>query len=1027
MPEDNKKKPEKASESKNGNKRKQGKKRGKYKVVFKGRLRTGFDKEQVIANIVRLTKIPEEKIEQKFFSGKAVIIRRAHDEQHAQKLQQLFFSAGLEVIILKDIARQRQAEKMASKELTKKDFLTQELKKELTKTVKTRKRPILAIILWLILIAIGINLWNKFDVSVDVPDQVISIEQSLANESLVFLAHANIERLLSLQDYFVDDPEALPGIKSNFYNNLGKAGIDPQKSVRQMIMAAYVSDKKLVTQTVLLGQFPVASVRSFLLKYHHGKVIPDPEFVRIQIAEILPTTCEKGNFKEVSIEADRILISSDGHLDELRRLLSKAPGSVTNLKNWADYRKDKIMSIALFKPEQVTQLTSGLTAMMAKGVVKKNQPLNSLYAGIGVQLLPPSGLLDVSLNSQSQDWLETTRVELDKQITEMKNKSLGLNNLLTLLNKVSVNKSSNQLSVNLQLDSELKKSIELSIQEWSDKFFTMDSSSQKNAASTTIKEKINDQPIAFVANYNKSQLIPFNKQLDQFFKPVWNDGPFAVAIEELLLEGDQVVLQVRGKGQNIGNVGSQQAKLKILAVHDNNGANVMAQQGCDGSAVATEGAFFNNWGGKRTAFIDNKSVKYTELEVRKKVKLKPGINFSDVESLQAEIELELATKTRKELFAKSATEKHKTLTAYDSRLFFKPSENNTLSYTISGDEKRILMIRALNKNKQYLSRSSSSSMANLWGSGRTVSQSYQGDVAFVEVVYAAAMEKISYPVKINKFPPYYTDNKWRYDFEPVKTSTLDAWKDNYQDIAALDMTTENKWLGMQQAQWHDGPFNLALYGLKTSKHWGVSGQIHIKTPVIDELRNNLSALELYFRYPQVAENGDVGQSYYYQLKAKGYYMNGEFIMDKSKPYMEGELSFNLPSASSQEAGEIPIKTINGDIIVHLPLSKHSSSFTDMSIGAQWEDEGVITKIVRLANDVMEFEVSGNRSRLLQITLFDALDKRISTSDIHYGFGASTKKKTDKVIVNYRGIPKKALMTVSEGQQTKRYPFQLNVK
>ena len=1025
MPADNDKKPGMASDSKKVIKRKPVKKRGEYKVVFKGLLREGFTKAQVIANIVRLTKIPEEKINQKFFSGKAVIIRRAHDETHAQKLQQLFFNAGLEVVILKDMAQQEQRDKQASKEVTKKDFLKQELKTELKKTVKTRKRPILAMVLWLILIVIAYELWTEFDISVEVPDEIVSIEQSLANESLVFLAHVNVQRLLSLQDYFVDDPNALPGVNSNFYSNLKSAGIDPQTSVQQLLMTGYMDDKELITHTILLGQFSVAAVKGFLLKHYHGKVIADPDFVRMQIAEIDATTCEKGNFKELSIEADRILITSTGHLDELRRLLAKTPGSVTDLSNWEGYRSDKLASIALFKPEQGTQLTSGLTAMMARGVAKKNKALNSLFAGIGMQLLPPAGLLDVSLNSPDQTWLQQTREELEQQIADMKDKSQGLANLLTLLNKISVHQGANQLSVNLQLDSELKKSIANSMQEWSDKFFSIESSSQQDTAAAVITEKIDDQPLQFKPSYNKSGLSAFNKQLDQFFEPAWSSGPFAVAIEELLLENDQVVLQLRGKGQNIDNVGSQQAKLKLLAVHDHKGANLLAQSAC-GQATIAEESYFSSFGGLRTAFIDNKPVKYNELEVRKKVRLKPGVHFSEVKSLQAKIELDLPTRTRTEQFAKAETEKHKTLMAYGSRLFFKPSASNTLDYTVSGDEQRILMVRALNKDKRYLSRSSSSSMGSLWGSGRSVSQSYHGEVAFVEVVYAEQMEKMSYPVAISKFPPYYSEDEWRYDAEPVKISNLKAWNAQYQDVAALDMTQENNWLGEQQAVWHDGPFNLALYALKSNKHWGTSGQIYIKTPVIDELRHNLSALEFYIRYPQVAENGEVGKSYYYQLKAKGYYMNGEFIADKAKPYMEGQLSFNLPAVASAQQEEETINTINGDIIVHLPLSKHSSSFTDMSIGAQWEDEGVIAKIVRLANNVLEFEVSGSRSRLLQITLFDADEQRISTSDVQQGFGSVANQQKDKIVVNYHGVPVKAQMTVSEGQQTRRYPFQLQL-
>jgi hypothetical protein len=204
--------------------------------------------------------------------------------------------------------------------------------------------------------------------------------------------------------------------------------------------------------------------------------------------------------------------------------------------------------------------------------------------------------------------------------------------------------------------------------------------------------------------------------------------------------------------------------------------------------------------------------------------------------------------------------------------------------------------------------------------------------------------------------------------------------------------------------------------------------------LIDEFKHNLSALEVYIRYPQADENGDTGRSYFYPLKAKGYYMNGEFVPDRDKPYMDGQFSFTLPYKDEK----IPVTEINGDIIIHLPVAKHSSSFTDMNIGAQWEDEGIRTKIVRLGNDVMEFEISGHREQLLQITLINSTGQRISTTDIQHGAfskrsktaGKSNQKgktKSSNIIVNYHGIPVKALLTVSEGQQTRRYPFTLKLK
>ncbi len=173
--------------------------------------------------------------------------------------------------------------------------------------------------------------------------------------------------------------------------------------------------------------------------------------------------------------------------------------------------------------------------------------------------------------------------------------------------------------------------------------------------------------------------------------------------------------------------------------------------------------------------------------------------------------------------------------------------------------------------------------------------------------------------------------------------------------------------------------------------------------------------------------GQTGQSNFYLLKAKGYYMNGEFVPDKNQPWMDTTIDFKLSWKNEQQS----LKSIEGEIIVHLPLSKHSSSFTDLNIGAVWEDVGLKLKMVRLGNTVMGFEVSGCKDRLLNIALLDKDNNRISTAAIDYGFGTQANRDSDKnhhkILLNYQGTPVKALLTVSEGQQVRYYPFKLELK
>ncbi len=70
-----------------------------YKILSKGNILPGFDKEQVIDNIHSITQIHKEIIIRKFFSGKTVVIRHAYTQEDASQLQKKFSRTGIETYI----------------------------------------------------------------------------------------------------------------------------------------------------------------------------------------------------------------------------------------------------------------------------------------------------------------------------------------------------------------------------------------------------------------------------------------------------------------------------------------------------------------------------------------------------------------------------------------------------------------------------------------------------------------------------------------------------------------------------------------------------------------------------------------------------------------------------------------------------------------------------------------------------------------------------------------------------------------
>lgn len=75
-----------------------------YVVVFLGDILTGFEKSQVLKNLVNITRLPENQVEKKFFSseGGRVVIKKTTDLDKARRYHGKFLRAGIAVGIQMD-------------------------------------------------------------------------------------------------------------------------------------------------------------------------------------------------------------------------------------------------------------------------------------------------------------------------------------------------------------------------------------------------------------------------------------------------------------------------------------------------------------------------------------------------------------------------------------------------------------------------------------------------------------------------------------------------------------------------------------------------------------------------------------------------------------------------------------------------------------------------------------------------------------------------------------------------------------
>jgi len=75
-----------------------------YSVVFMGEIITGFNKQQVLKNLVNITRLPINEVEKQFFNDNSsrIVIKKTNDLEKARRYHGKFSRAGMAVGIQMD-------------------------------------------------------------------------------------------------------------------------------------------------------------------------------------------------------------------------------------------------------------------------------------------------------------------------------------------------------------------------------------------------------------------------------------------------------------------------------------------------------------------------------------------------------------------------------------------------------------------------------------------------------------------------------------------------------------------------------------------------------------------------------------------------------------------------------------------------------------------------------------------------------------------------------------------------------------
>ena len=1020
----------------------------------------GQDKSRVVENLGKLTKQPPEIVEQKLFSGKAVVIKQVDDMALAEKYRLAFSRAGAIVEIVGDAVSATPQTESSSIDVTETntppveqpvaDQPPDEIPRKPVRLIK-----ILASVLVVIVAAAGgAYYWLTTSMlDMQAPPSVQVIEQALAEPEMMAIAYVNLAKSIELQNTFLDiDPgeELLDPNGKGMVADLQKAGIDIQHSATHLVAAFYVKEPQTNDQQtaspqafnpaaaasietwgnlVLLGDFPVKKIRNYLTKQYETEKVTLGGYELLQFKRQDINTCKYSTTRVIQISPHRLVISEPTHAAHLLdRLKNKAVAGI-DISRWQGYRKQHLFSVGIIAPQNSKYAARGLIGMMIAGMQKKIGPVESIYAGGKVSLMPPSLAVNTSFNSSKQTWINETSTKWQHGLSKFKQQMVEESPpLASMLENLSVSSAPGDLEVELKVDKELGKNGGQVFQDLLAKAFTGGTSLHTAVINAQQKEQLDKDPLPFNTNYKFGKLPSYRDLEFVPSKHSWTDGPFMIDVEKLALDkNNNIEIQLKSEARGLVNIGNLRKNLflQIVDAVDRNGQSILKQEKCgrDRNDKAVPFGLVMRTSNPTTPDSNpslvgaDKKIHYTQTSASKTAHLADDASLDNLEMIKGLIELDQPTSLEVKTLASPLAGQH--INFQGMRLSLKGDAGGNLTFNVSGDKSKLLDVVALNKDKKPLHSGSSSSMSAFIGSSTAYSYDYSGDIAFLKVVLVKKSVHKRFPFEIHQLLQQ-SGNDQVHESEPMKSITRSQYHARFAKFKMPSIREKASWMGEPVAGFNQGPLALALYHPQLFPHFGAQGNFKLNLPLVPGLSHNLSGVEMLIDLVTTAtgNNHTVNISDFIDVSRPiKYTMNGKPVYKEGMAVLEGMKSISIRYGNDTGA----ITSIEGKVLLRLPTKLEHIHFGKPELGKQKGSADTAVRLISISRNGMTFEVKGDPSKLARISVLNKDGKPIS-----YNLQLKNDKNVWKAEMYFTGTPANVEIVTTPSQEVVSYPFVLKL-
>jgi hypothetical protein len=849
-------------------------------------------------------------------------------------------------------------------------------------------------------------------------------EAALASADMAMLAHVDFAVLAQVERaYFgAGDPDALPPPlldPHDLRQQLATHGVDLGKSLDHVIFGLYGRGGEVGGVAVMLGRIPTEELRPVLTEIYQVEERETDHGKLLWVTHRDERSCRLEGPVALSIAADRLIVGTPWAVEAILARMRGKAAAVKDLHDWRELRSSKVFSFATFaSPEDLARdlAQDPMSGAVLSASENELPHIESLTGGLSLQALPFQADLTLTVTSDDPQWAQS-QASAFRQGQEALHRDYGadLPALARLSDRVSLTSEDARIAISVGLDEATVQEIGNLVGEaFKAAFMGMGGGTMLAApADSPQAEELADRNrlTHYRKNISLDQLLSFAELEDKTMEPDAESGPFGVRVAAARLYEDdpsllEVVVEVASAG--LPNLPEDAfhalesrptAALAITGISGAGGQDLLREEDCgeDRNNEATSLEF-------RDHSVYTGSDWKTERRAagQKTLRLTPSARLEDVERIEGEVRLNLATET--ETHRLTAPFAGQVIEAHGLRVQLRESGDGSVSYSVSGETDRLLAVRGLNATGQELASAGTSGSGSLGGFEKLIERDFKGKVRSAEFVIASTFATKVFPFAMTSALPRFSE----WDFpEPVEVETARAA--DLRDRALPEKKCEDTLATSEAA-----PFRFCLDHV--SHFFGPHYQIGVTTlgPEFAPLIGNVSGAELRLDRLRLSDDREM------EIDA-GAFAELRWDSFENATKAQNYISLELPNPVESD----DIAAVEGRLLVRVPTAFDRISLESIRPGSSASGpNGTTMRLLGFENGNLELELTGERARLVQFRARVAENGLVSTRTHQLDDGTANGDASWEATVATSGYPSMVEAVFASDQDVLEFPFEL---